>query len=224
MNSASAHEQDKITVVSEEEVRLVLSKITKSKYFSHAPKKQKFVHLVGNYYLQGRAGELNEYLIGYEVFEKRKDYNPSTDPVVRVGAHDVRKKLDLYYQNEGIFDSVRMVIPVGTYVPVFQRQVTLPPPVVEDPTSSSEKVAVKEYTSQIEENPSGSRQHIPRTLGTLVSSWITTGERQKQRVLQLSIIILSGVILCLVTIILALIYGGKENFRRKEVEILGWNG
>ncbi|MFN7930734.1 MAG: hypothetical protein U0Y68_22980, partial [Blastocatellia bacterium] len=108
--------------VSSEEVRQTLTRIIQSKYFAHAPKKQRFVQVICDYYLQGRAAELNEYLIGCEVFDKGAEYQPSVDPVVRVGAHDVRKKLESYYQHEGADDPVRLSIPVGTYVPLFVRQ------------------------------------------------------------------------------------------------------
>ena len=107
--------------VNAEEVHEVLARITNSKYFVHAPKKKKFLHLICDYYLSGRAGELNEHLIGLEVFDRDDSYNPGSDPIVRVGAHDVRKKLELYYQNEGANDKVRLVIPVGSYEPVFTR-------------------------------------------------------------------------------------------------------
>ena len=110
-----------VIAVSPDEIRQAIRRISQSKYFVHAPKKQKFVQLISDYYLQGRTAELSEYLIGYEVFEKGTGYNPSTDPVVRVSAHDVRKKLEQYYQNEGATDPVRMLVPVGTYVPVFVR-------------------------------------------------------------------------------------------------------
>jgi hypothetical protein len=104
-----------------EEVRQALERIFHSRHFVHAPKKQKFIQLVCDFYLNGRAEELNEYLIGREVFDRDDSYNPAADPIVRVGAHDVRKKLELYYQNEGAEDSLRLMIPVGSYEPVFIR-------------------------------------------------------------------------------------------------------
>src|SRR5262245_33165094 len=88
-----------------EEVRQTLENILHSKHFAHAPKKQKFLQLICDYYLNGRAGELNEYLIGRDVFERDDSYNPAADPIVRVGAHDIRKKLELYYQQEGAGDA-----------------------------------------------------------------------------------------------------------------------
>lgn len=110
-----------LRAATEEEVRQALDRVLNSKHFIHAPKKQKFLRLICDYYLNGRAGELNEYLIGQEVFDRNHDYNPSADPIVRVGAHDIRKKLELYYQQEGVQDEIRLEIPVGSYEPNFVR-------------------------------------------------------------------------------------------------------
>ncbi|HWQ33514.1 MAG TPA: hypothetical protein VNQ79_11725 [Blastocatellia bacterium] len=132
--------QELQTPVSPEEVRQVLGRVLSSRHFVHAPKKQKFIQLICDFYLNGRAGELNEYLIGREVFERDDSYNPAADPIVRVGAHDVRKKLELYYQNEGAEDAIRLIIPVGSYEPAFVRtclhqepEAVEPGPAVESP-------------------------------------------------------------------------------------------
>jgi hypothetical protein len=84
--------------------------------------KRRFLQLVCDFYVSGRAGQLNEYLIGREVFERDDNYNPAADPIVRVGAHDVRKKLEIYYDTEGAEDQIRLEIPVGSYEPVFVRR------------------------------------------------------------------------------------------------------
>jgi hypothetical protein len=105
----------------EEEMRRALARVLNSKHFVHAPKKQKFLRLTCDFHLSGRGGELNEYLIGREVFDRDDSYNPATDPIVRVGAHGVREKLALYYQREGADDEIRIEIPVGSYEPVFIR-------------------------------------------------------------------------------------------------------
>jgi hypothetical protein len=104
-----------------DEVRLVLEKILNSKHFVHAPKKKGFLRLICDFYLNGRAHELNEYILGYDVFERDNSYDPSADPVVRVTAHEIRKKLELYYQHEGAGDPVRLEIPPGSYQPIFRR-------------------------------------------------------------------------------------------------------
>ncbi|HEU0174697.1 MAG TPA: hypothetical protein VFV58_10575 [Blastocatellia bacterium] len=104
------------------EVRQTLESILGSKYFSHAPQKRKFLRMICDFYLNDRASELNEYLIGREVFSRGAAYHPAEDPIVRVVAHDVRKKLEMYYQREGTDDAIRLQIPVGSYEPQFTRR------------------------------------------------------------------------------------------------------
>jgi hypothetical protein len=64
---------------------------------------------------------LRERIIGIEVFGKRHDYDTSEDPVVRVRATDIRKRLAQYYQNAAHANTrVRIEIPSGSYVAVFE--------------------------------------------------------------------------------------------------------
>jgi len=105
--------------VSREEMVEALDRVLGSKYFAHAPMKQKFLRVISEFYLSGRAPELNEYLIGREVYSRDDSYDPATDPIVRVGAHSVREKLELYYHKEGANDRIRIEIPIGSYEPTF---------------------------------------------------------------------------------------------------------
>src|SRR5690349_1200505 len=82
------------------EVRQALERILSSRYFVNAHKKKAFLQLICDLYLDGRAHEVNEYRLGFEVFDRESSYSPSADPIVRVVAHEIRKKLDLYYLNE----------------------------------------------------------------------------------------------------------------------------
>src|SRR5262245_8696631 len=104
-----------------EEVRQLLERILRSRQFSNAPKKQKVLQLIGEAYLDGRASELSEYSIGYEVFDRNETYDPALDSIVRVGAHEVRKKLERYYKSEGKNDEILLEIPAGSYIPIFTR-------------------------------------------------------------------------------------------------------
>jgi hypothetical protein len=104
-----------------DEVRLALENILSSKHFVNAHKKKKFLRLICDFYLEGRAQELNEHILGYDVFGRDSSYNPSDDPIVRVFAHEIRKKLEAYYTNEGAGDAIRLEIPAGSYQPVFTR-------------------------------------------------------------------------------------------------------
>lgn len=108
------------------EVRETLARLLGSRYFANAHKKKQFLRVICDFYLNGRAEELNEYLLAYDVFGRDPAYQPSADPIVRVVAHEIRKKLEAYYQAEGAGDEIRLEIPAGSYQPVFKRQVTAP--------------------------------------------------------------------------------------------------
>src|SRR5215468_10087470 len=111
---------DRRDPISPEEILQTLDRILNSKHFSQAPKKRKFVQLICDYHLAGKAKEINEHLIGLEVYERSDRYSPAEDPVVRVAAHDIRKRLEQYYLHEGRNDQVRLEIPIGSYEPLFK--------------------------------------------------------------------------------------------------------
>jgi tetratricopeptide (TPR) repeat protein len=80
------------------------------------------------------AGEsVKEYVIGIEAFGKDPDYDPRIDPVVRVEMGRVRLHLTDYYAAEGSADPLRIEIPKGRYLPVFQTPVRQEPTVQKPP-------------------------------------------------------------------------------------------
>lgn len=110
------------------EVEQVLERLFASRHFVSAHQKKKFLRFICDEYLAGRAQELNEHRLGHEVFSRDSSYNPAEDPIVRVFAHEIRKKLDAYYANEGADAELRLEIPAGSYQPVFIRREKAPPP------------------------------------------------------------------------------------------------
>src|SRR5262245_55958491 len=120
MKSRIAREPD--SPVSPDEVRQALGTILASRHFVNAHQKKKFLKLICDFYLEGRAHELNEHMLGYDVFGRDASYNPAQDPIVRVFAHEIRKKLEEYYTKEGSSDPIRLEIPAGSYQPVFARK------------------------------------------------------------------------------------------------------
>jgi hypothetical protein len=109
-----------------------MDRLLSNKRFANAPMKRRFIQLICKAYLDGRAEELNEYMIGCEVFGRNNSYNPALDPIVRVGAHELRKKLESYYKDEGKNDDILLDVPIGSYIPVFTRR-THAPEIVETP-------------------------------------------------------------------------------------------
>ncbi|HVC47054.1 MAG TPA: hypothetical protein VND90_07380 [Terracidiphilus sp.] len=79
--------------------------------------------------LQGNAAELKERCIGTEVFGRPPDYDANADPVVRITAGEVRKRLSQYYYDDAHQGEIVVELPIGSYVPVFRMPRSAPEPV-----------------------------------------------------------------------------------------------
>jgi hypothetical protein len=70
--------------------------------------------------LLGNAAELKERSIGIEVFGRSPTYDANADPVVRITAGEVRKRLSIYYYDASHCGELVIELPTGSYVPVFR--------------------------------------------------------------------------------------------------------
>jgi hypothetical protein len=97
------------------EVLRAVEEIIRSRLFRTSPQCQKLLRYVVSHTLEGREEELKERIIGCEVFGRPQNYNTSDDPVVRTRAADVRKRLAVFYQEEGAKAAIRITMPSGSY-------------------------------------------------------------------------------------------------------------
>lgn len=111
MLNAQAHERD---------FRDALDSVLRSSTFARSERLKKFLNFVCDCVLAGKSDELNEYLIGVEVFGRTPGYSPSEDSIVRRQAHALRKKLEEYYAREGSDCKIRVELPLGHYCAVFR--------------------------------------------------------------------------------------------------------
>jgi hypothetical protein len=118
MESRNPPESDSLTLY---EKHNELRRILESKYFARAPKRRRFLEFTSGQVFLGEDSKLNEYLIGVEVYERGQDFDPQQDPIVRVQAHEIRRALKNYYQEEGKNSLVRVELHPGHYAPVFRR-------------------------------------------------------------------------------------------------------
>ena len=70
--------------------------------------------------LLGNAAELKERSIGIEVFGRSPTYDANADPVVRITAGEVRKRLSIYYYDASHAGEPVIELPIGSYVPIFR--------------------------------------------------------------------------------------------------------
>ena len=69
--------------------------------------------------LKGNGTELKERSIGIDVFGRSPSYDANADPVVRITAGEVRKRLMQYYYDSAHDGEVVIELPIGSYVPQF---------------------------------------------------------------------------------------------------------
>src|ERR1700685_3255872 len=104
-----------------EDVRAQLQRILASSPFLNARRASQFLRFVVDHTLAGENG-IKEYLLGIEVFERPQDYDPKDDPVVRIEAGRLRKKLAEFYAGPGVNDPILIELPKGGYSPVFRER------------------------------------------------------------------------------------------------------
>src|SRR5499427_1021479 len=69
--------------------------------------------------LEGRPDSLKERTLGIEVFGRKADYDTNLDPVVRITAGEIRKRIAQYYHEPQHETELRIDLPAGSYVPQF---------------------------------------------------------------------------------------------------------
>jgi len=108
-----------------------LEKILASSSFRSAARSKQFLQYVVEHHLDGHSEALKERTIGTEVYHRPPGYATGDDPVVRVQAGEVRRRLDQYYQSAPSGIPVRIELPLGSYSPVFHwaAQAAEPEPV-----------------------------------------------------------------------------------------------
>ncbi|HUQ52084.1 MAG TPA: hypothetical protein VM692_07665 [Gammaproteobacteria bacterium] len=97
------------------EVRAALERILASRCFEQAARSSKFLRFVVEQTLAGQGDRLKGYTIAIEVFGRPPDFDAQSDPLVRVEAGRLRRRLTEYYADEGRNDAVRIELPRGSY-------------------------------------------------------------------------------------------------------------
>jgi hypothetical protein len=96
-----------------------LERLLQNPHFHKSKRFPVFLKFVVNEALAGRADNLKERTLGIEVFGKDPNYDTNEDPIVRVTAGEIRKRIAQYYQEPGHEHEIRLLLPPGSYAPQF---------------------------------------------------------------------------------------------------------
>jgi hypothetical protein len=113
----------------------LVERIVASPSFVKSPRLCSILLFICELSLSGRNDEISELSIGATVFGRAHNYDPSIDGIVRSHASRLRQRLEQYFSEEGAHDAIRLSIPKGGYVPVFQQIIS--PQVTEEKDSAA---------------------------------------------------------------------------------------
>lgn len=96
-----------------------IDKIVTSSEFRGGKRLSQFLRYVTDQKVNRSVDSLKQYTIATEALGYSDDFDPQSNPTVRILAKRLRRALDTYYFTQGNKDPIRIEIPKGTYVPVF---------------------------------------------------------------------------------------------------------
>jgi hypothetical protein len=103
-----------------------LESILSSPFFRTSNRSKQFLSYVVQHTLDGNHEPLKERTIGAKLFQRPVGYATGDDPVVRVQAGEVRRRLEQYHHAGLTQSPVRIELPVGSYAPEFRWAPTTP--------------------------------------------------------------------------------------------------
>ena len=153
----SGKEQDLVaySVDQKKDIRRTVDAIMASTGFINSPQLQNFLEFIVNKTLAGEAADIKGYTIGVDALGRGDDFDPSTDPSVRVMAGRLRQALANYYHDPSHGSPVEIKLEKGSYIPVFSFMVS--------GSGSTESSEISEDNQEVDVNPS--HRNLIRYLG-----------------------------------------------------------
>ncbi len=105
-----------------DEIKSARETLLSSDMFKKSPRMSRLLGYLVEQAILESARDTSEYAIGIGVFDRDPSrYNTGDDPVVRVQVGRLRTKLNTYYATSARNALVKIVIPLGSYMPTFQH-------------------------------------------------------------------------------------------------------
>ena len=123
------------------EILVELAHIQSSHAFCNSARSKEFLSYVVEQALAGQTEFLKERSIGVNLFHRLPTYDTGEDPIVRVKAGEVRRRLAEYYAAEERAPDLQIELPVGSYIPKFRWRPQV------DAVPSAEKIVAVEDTA-----------------------------------------------------------------------------
>jgi LuxR family maltose regulon positive regulatory protein len=104
-----------------QEVRDELDRVLAFGDMQSSPQQSSFLRFVVEEALASRGDRIKERTVALGALDRDRDFDPRVDAIVRIVAGKLRRTMDRYYASDGTSNPLRILIPKGTYCPVFLR-------------------------------------------------------------------------------------------------------
>ena len=114
-------------------VQEALERLLQWPEIARSPQLGKFLDYIVQRRLEGDEQAIKAYSIAVDVFGRGDDFDPQSDPIVRVQARRLRGLIDDYYRGPGADEALQIRLPVGRYIPEFVERPSEEPAAVPEP-------------------------------------------------------------------------------------------
>jgi hypothetical protein len=153
-----------------------LERILATPLFGHSKRYAPFLQHVVKKTLEGQEDTLKERILGVELFDRDPNYDSNNDPIVRVTAGEVRKRIAQYYDDSVHRNEFRIDLPLGTYVAQFHPG---------SPIDEEHRAAPQSSLLQTEQAPS------PERVTRVSAVEVVEGARRPRRRLVATVVVLA---------------------------------
>jgi len=126
----------------------LLERVAASTQLKRASRLRELLFFIGRRSLKDGCDQVHEQEIGCAVFGRPDAYDTSVDNIVRASVSDLRKRIEVFFDSEGMHEALIMEIPRGSYRVDFHDRLVQPqmlaepsvvfaPPVTETPEAIS---------------------------------------------------------------------------------------
>ena len=147
-----------------------LQKLLSRNGLDASERNRRFLSYVVEETLAGRGSRIKAYNIALAAFDRGRDFDPLTDPIVRIEATRLRRALEHYYLTLGRQDRVRIDIPKGSYVAVFTLKDLEPESIPVETPEATPEVLPESPQPTPQSSPAIASQTIPKHILPLAAA------------------------------------------------------
>ncbi|MGQ3292990.1 MAG: tetratricopeptide repeat protein [Shinella sp.] len=158
------HSLGVVVAVSDVHARAELCRLLDDSRFHGTDRTRSILKYLAERRFEGQADSVKAYSIALDVLGRRCDFDPTTDPIVRIEMSRLRSALSQYYEAFGSESAVVITLPKGHYVAEFTYANTAPAEAHEDEATDAPRAvatAIDGHSSPapVKEKPRDIRKH-----------------------------------------------------------------